>query len=97
MFRPRASITYSSAMSTMRTQALPKLCSTSGTSSSAMPQTMNAISLFFCVMFSPCQARSATRSPNRPEGRSVSTMISTMKAKMSVYWLPSRPPVSVPM
>ena len=29
------------------------------------------------------QARSATRSPSRPEGRSVSTMISTMKAKMS--------------
>jgi len=29
------------------------------------------------------QARSATRSPSRPEGRSVSTMISPMKAKMS--------------
>ena len=29
------------------------------------------------------QARSATRSPSRPEGRSVSTTISTMKAKMS--------------
>ena len=31
----------------------------------------------------PVQARSATRSPSRPCGRSVSTRISTMKAKMS--------------
>ena len=30
------------------------------------------------------QARSATRSPNRPEGRSVNTTMSTMNAKMSV-------------
>ena len=30
------------------------------------------------------QARSATRSPSRPEGRSVSMMISTMNAKMSL-------------
>ena len=43
------------------------------------------------------QARSATRSPSRPDGRSVSTKISTMKAKMSEYWLPSTPPVSGPM
>jgi hypothetical protein len=38
--------------------------------------------LFFC-MGVLLQARSATRSPSKPEGRSVSMMISTMKAKMS--------------
>ena len=43
------------------------------------------------------QALSATRSPSRPEGLSVSTKMSTMKAKMSEYWLPSTPPVSGPM
>ena len=40
--------------------------------------------LFHNVFLNPFgQARSATRSPSNPEGRSVSTTIKTMKAKMS--------------
>ncbi len=38
----------------------------------------------FLFMQGSRQARSATRSPSRPEGRSVRMMMSTMKAKMSV-------------
>mgnify|MGYP006943396818 CR=1 FL=1 len=37
MFRPSASSTYSSAMSAMRTQALPKYCRIRGSTSRAAP------------------------------------------------------------
>ena len=43
----------------------------------------NGLVLFHGKSLLFAQARSATRSPSRPEGRSVSMMMSTMKAKMS--------------
>src|SRR5574343_708484 len=49
MFRPRASSTYSSAMSAMRTQALPKDCRRSGSTSSAMPPRIQLTLVFFMV------------------------------------------------
>src|SRR5574340_1016184 len=49
MFRPSASITYSSAVSAMRTQALPPACSTSGrTSSTTVPTAMTTY--LFCLL-----------------------------------------------
>src|SRR5574344_2156113 len=50
MFSPSASITYSSARSAMRTQALPKYCSTSGSTSSATAPRIHWILLFFMVV-----------------------------------------------
>src|SRR5574343_1149925 len=49
MFRPRASSTYSRAMSAMRTQALPKDCRRSGSTSSAMPPRIQLTLVFFMV------------------------------------------------
>src|SRR5512142_367820 len=54
MFRPSASSTYSSAMSRMRTQALPKYCATKGAIASTMVaaiQVPSLLSLRFMVGF----------------------------------------------
>src|SRR3990167_703645 len=49
MFRPRASSTYSSARSAIRTQALPKYCRTRGRISRARPPRIQLILVFFMV------------------------------------------------
>src|SRR4249920_1676815 len=52
MFRPSASSTYSSAMSMMRTQALPNCCATSGTMNKATAATRNTTSFLSFMGFS---------------------------------------------
>ena len=58
--------------------------SAEATEESAGPARQPGTQRFFDFSYaSTPQARSATRSPSKPEGRSVSTMIRTIKAKMS--------------
>src|SRR4051812_35074680 len=52
MFRPRASIMYSSAASTMRTQPLPKYWAKKGRISSSTAPMTKLTNLFFMEMFS---------------------------------------------
>src|SRR3954454_990850 len=74
MFRPRASITYNSAASAMRTQALPCVCSTSGNTSSATAATANTAYLFCrsmkCIMLpASCAVRhTLAQQSGRPQG-----------------------------
>jgi hypothetical protein len=86
-------------MSAMRTQALPKLLQDQRQHQQRdAAVSTKAISLFFSWQGAPwLQARSATRSPSRPEGRSVSTMISTMKAKDVGVVAAQQPAGQVPM
>src|SRR5574337_1428966 len=60
MFSPSASIVYRSALSTMRTQASPAFCSTSGSRNKATPAAQKAAICRFRFMVSPCGSRSGT-------------------------------------
>ena len=88
-------------MSRMRTQELlPVDCRMTGNSRSAMAAIRKTMSLpifvFIMVLLLPVRRDLPRVHPTSPMGEGVSTMASTMKAKMSVYWLPSTPPVSLP-
>src|SRR5574337_336724 len=60
MFSPSASIVYRSALSTMRTQASPAFCSTSGSRNKATPAAQKAAICRVRFMVSPCDSRSGT-------------------------------------
>src|SRR5438874_6720380 len=57
MFRPSASSTYSSAVSAMRTQKLPKYCSTSGSATSSSAPTIHT-TILFCRLMKSIMIRS---------------------------------------
>ena len=78
-------------MLVMRTQNWPCVARTNGSTASVTPMSgepqptrvADAVFVSKNVLHGRGQARSATRSPSRPDGRNTSTAISTRKANTS--------------